>query len=54
VEIMINAMYDYNIVAANNTVTATARANLDDDGTVDEWRIDQTGVLTCVTNDVTT
>jgi len=49
-----SAMYTYAIVAAANTFTATATANLDDDATVDTWTIDQTGVLTCTIDDVTT
>ena len=54
VEVMTSAMYTYAIVAAANTFTATATANLDDDATVDTWTIDQTGVLTCTIDDVTT
>ncbi|MBD3331729.1 prepilin-type N-terminal cleavage/methylation domain-containing protein [candidate division GN15 bacterium] len=53
VEIMAGAKYAYTLVADANTFTATATANLDDDGTDDVWTIDQTGTLTCTSNDVT-
>ena len=45
VEIQRSAIYDYDIVAAQNTFTATAQANLDDDPTVDTWTITETGIL---------
>jgi prepilin-type N-terminal cleavage/methylation domain-containing protein len=53
VEVQTSAMYTYSIVAAQNTFTATATANLDDDATVDTWIIDHTGVLQNTINDVT-
>jgi type IV pilus assembly protein PilA len=53
VEIMSTAMYQYSIVAAAATFTATAQGNIDDDATDDIWTIDQTGVLLNPTNDVT-
>lgn len=53
VEIMANALYAYTLVADANSFTATATANLDDDGTDDVWEIDETGALTCTSNDVT-
>lgn len=53
VEVMITAVYGYSIVAAANTFTATAAANLDDDATVDTWTIDQAGTLLNTINDVT-
>ena len=53
VEVQTTARYTYDIVAAGNTFTATATANLDDDATNDVWTIDQTGLLTNATNDVT-
>ncbi len=54
VEIQSNAIYDYSITAAANTFTATARANIDDDATIDTWQITEAGILTCTTDDVTT
>jgi prepilin-type N-terminal cleavage/methylation domain-containing protein len=45
VEVQTSAIYTYDIVAAQNTFTATATANLDDDATIDTWTIDETGVL---------
>ena len=52
VEVMASAIYSYEMVAAQNTFTCTATANLDDDATDDEWTIDQDGDLTNTTNDV--
>ncbi|MBD3169190.1 MAG: prepilin-type N-terminal cleavage/methylation domain-containing protein [candidate division Zixibacteria bacterium] len=52
VEIQSSARYTYAMVAAQNTFTCTATGNLDDDVTNDVWTIDQTGALTCTTNDV--
>ena len=54
VEVQTSAIYQYAVVAAANTFTATATADLDDDATVDDWSIDETGVLVCNTDDVTT
>jgi prepilin-type N-terminal cleavage/methylation domain-containing protein len=54
VEVQPTARYTYTIAAALDAFTATATANLDDDATVDEWQIDQTGELICNTNDATT
>ena len=45
VEITASAVYDYAIVAAANTFTATATANLDDDATIDTWTITEAGNL---------
>ena len=53
VEIMVDNMYAYSIVAAQNTFVATAAANLDDDPTIDTWTIDQDGFLDNTINDVT-
>lgn len=52
VEIMATAIYTYDMVAAANTFTCTATANLDDDATDDVWTIDQDGNLLNTTNDV--
>jgi prepilin-type N-terminal cleavage/methylation domain-containing protein len=54
VEIMSSAIYTYEITADQNSFTATATANLDDDETEDIWEIDETGVLVCTSDDVTT
>jgi prepilin-type N-terminal cleavage/methylation domain-containing protein len=53
VDVMISAVYAYGIVAAANTFTATATADLDDDATVDTWTINEAGTLTNTINDVT-
>jgi len=52
VQVQTSAMYTYNIVAGLNAFTATATANLDDDGVIDTWQITDAGVLTCLINDV--
>lgn len=54
VDVMSSARYLYEITADSTSFTATAKANLDDDGTVDEWEIDETGQLSCTTNDAET
>jgi len=55
VEIMSSARYSYDITVADSTTfTVIAKANLDDDGTVDEWQIDQAGTLVCNENDAVT
>lgn len=54
VEVMEGNIYQYAIVAAANTFTATATANLDDDATVDTWTMDQNGFLQNTIDDVTT
>ena len=54
VEIPNGARYQYAISVANATnmtVTATA-TGLDDDPAVDTWQVDQGGVLSCTSNDV--
>ncbi len=53
VEIMLGARYTYVMVAAANTFTCTATANLDDDATIDTWVTDESGVVTNTVNDVT-
>lgn len=54
-EIMTPAYYSYTITGTKNTFSATAGSKsstgLDDDPTLDIWTIDQTGVLTCVSDD---
>jgi prepilin-type N-terminal cleavage/methylation domain-containing protein len=54
VEIMNSARYTYVIAADSNTFTATATANLDDDGTIDTWTINEAGTLDCTINDAVT
>jgi prepilin-type N-terminal cleavage/methylation domain-containing protein len=55
VEIMPAARYSYSITGDHSTFVATAGSKgstgLDDDPTLDVWRIDQSGNLTCVTDD---
>jgi len=54
IDVMASARYTYTIVAAANTFTATARAdviNLDDDATIDTWTINDAGTLTNTIND---
>ena len=54
IEIMPSARYTYSITADSNSFTATATANIDDDvDVVDTWQIDQTGNLSCTSNDAT-
>jgi general secretion pathway protein G len=52
IEIMNSARYTYTIAATPLTFTATATGNLDDDGTIDTWTIDQDGTLTNTVDDV--
>jgi len=56
VEIMPSARYSYSITATRTSFAATAgtkkATGLDDDPALDMWSIDQTGTLTCVSNDV--
>jgi prepilin-type N-terminal cleavage/methylation domain-containing protein len=52
IEIMTTARYTYTVVGNNNAFTATAEANIDDDGTIDTWVIDQTGTLVNTIDDV--
>jgi len=51
VEIMNNSLYTYSIDGDDATFTATATANLDDDGTIDTWTIDQDGTLSLAIDD---
>lgn len=54
VDVMTSAKYTYTVAANATTFTCTATANLDDDGTVDTWTIDQDGLLTNTVDDVNT
>jgi prepilin-type N-terminal cleavage/methylation domain-containing protein len=55
VEVASSARYSYSITGNRTSFTATAgtksATGLDDDPTPDIWTIDQTGTLTCVSND---
>jgi prepilin-type N-terminal cleavage/methylation domain-containing protein len=51
VEVQQGAKYAYNVVAAANSFTATATANLDDDATIDTWTITEAGNLLCTIDD---
>jgi prepilin-type N-terminal cleavage/methylation domain-containing protein len=53
VEIMPSARYTYTMACAVNTFTCTATANIDDDGTIDTWTIDNDGQLINTVNDAT-
>ena len=57
VEVMASARYSYSITATRTSFVATAGSKgatgLDDDATLDVWTIDQTGTLTCVSDDAT-
>jgi prepilin-type N-terminal cleavage/methylation domain-containing protein len=53
-EIGSTARYTYSLVAATTTFTATATCGiLDDDAAVDTWTMNEQGVLTCISDDVT-
>jgi hypothetical protein len=45
--------YRYGMTAENNSFTCVASANLDNDATIDTWKIDQTGVLDHIISDFT-
>jgi prepilin-type N-terminal cleavage/methylation domain-containing protein len=55
VEIIASARYSYSITSERTTFTVTAGSKkstgLDDDPTLDVWSVDQTGNITCVTDD---
>ena len=55
VEIMPSARYSYSITGTGSAFVATAGSKspngLDEDPTLDVWRIDESGNLTCVTDD---
>ena len=52
VDVQTSALYTYAMVAAANTFTCTATANLDDDAVIDTWTITNAGVLVNTINDV--
>jgi len=54
VDIMNSARYSYVIAADSTSFTATATGNLDDDGIIDTWTINEAGTLTCTINDAET
>ena len=55
VEIMPSALYSYAVTSDQTSFVASAgsigASGLDDDVTLDVWSIDQTGTLTCVSDD---
>ncbi|MCP4633015.1 MAG: prepilin-type N-terminal cleavage/methylation domain-containing protein [candidate division Zixibacteria bacterium] len=52
IEIMDGARYSYALAGGATTFTLTATADgLDDDGVQDIWRIDNTGVIRCLSDD---
>lgn len=55
VEVMPAVYYSYSITGDPTSFLATAgtksTTGLDDDATLDEWTMDQNGILTCVTDD---
>jgi prepilin-type N-terminal cleavage/methylation domain-containing protein len=53
VEVMLPARYTYVMtVPANNRFNCVATGNIDDDGTIDTWSIDDTGALINTIDDV--
>lgn len=54
IEVMVPARYTYTITGDATSFTATATGNIDDDGTIDTWTIDDTGLLQNTIDDVTT
>lgn len=57
VELMPSARYSYSLTANRTSFVVTAGSKgatgLDDDATLDVWTMDQSGKLTCVTDDAT-
>ena len=57
VELMLSARYSYSITASRTSFVVTAgskgASGLDDDATLDVWTIDQSGKLSCVSDDAT-
>jgi len=51
IDVMPTARYTYAITGDSTFFVATATANLDEDSTVDEWQMDTSGVLNCISND---
>jgi prepilin-type N-terminal cleavage/methylation domain-containing protein len=52
VEITPPARYTYTIVGDAATFTATATSGmLDDDAALDVWQVDETGIMTCLSDD---
>lgn len=55
IEIMASSWYDYTIVSNGTNFVATATApdpGIDEDPTPDIWTVNNTGVITCTSNDV--
>ena len=48
-----NAKYSYRISVSGSGWICAATANLDNDATIDRWTVDQSGRITCATDDAT-
>ena len=53
VKIPSNARYQYAITSSGPSWSCYATANLDNDATIDKWVVNQSGRVTCETNDAT-
>lgn len=51
VEIMLPARYTYTMTASATQFSCTAAANLDDDATIDTWRVDDSGAIVNLVDD---
>lgn len=51
VEIPVSARYRYQLTARGAAWSCAATANIDADATVDTWVVDQSGRVTCATDD---
>jgi prepilin-type N-terminal cleavage/methylation domain-containing protein len=54
IEIMPAARYTYTIIGNSSSFTATATSSiLDDDAAPDTWQVDETGIMSCLSDDAT-
>ena len=51
IEIPPTARYRYQLTARGSSWSCNATANIDADATIDTWIVDQSGRVTCATND---
>lgn len=51
IEIAPTARYRYQLTARGSAFSCSATANIDTDATIDTWVVDQSGRVTCATND---
>jgi hypothetical protein len=51
IEIPPTARYRYQLTARGSSWNCNATANIDQDATIDTWIVDQSGRVTCATND---